>query len=264
MKILIVEDNEYKLRTVQRILEKNQMNEYDVADCAVDALMKCEEYQYDLLILDLGFNWRRLERESYKIKQGLRVLKFLKGIARRKKSQMPEIIIYSETQISEGENEIPIFGKADNEIELMKILQDWIDKKDKPIKKILIVEDSLTKSKKVEDELKLLGIEHYKVVTCSAKAKEECMKNYDIDIIILDMQFPYFEGDEPKYYAGYELISDLEREYENKGKEMPKIIVFSTIEIEELWKKNNESIPEFFYGQVVFIGDLRRKMKELI
>ena len=99
MKILIVEDNTQKLRTVQEILEQNFIDYYEVAGCGRDAYQIAREHQIDLIILDLGFCWYKedFSRETYNQKQGFKLLRriktFRKQHMRKKQEKNVNLII---------------------------------------------------------------------------------------------------------------------------------------------------------------------------
>lgn len=54
MKILIVDDRDYKIRDLISVLKKNNI-EYDVADCGRQAMLRLIRNKYDGVVLDMQF-----------------------------------------------------------------------------------------------------------------------------------------------------------------------------------------------------------------
>lgn len=55
MKVLIVDDMEYKQKEAIQILESFNIANYEIANCYREAMLKLRQDNFNLLILDLGF-----------------------------------------------------------------------------------------------------------------------------------------------------------------------------------------------------------------
>lgn len=86
-------------------------------------------------------------------------------------------------------------------------------------------------------------------------AKKVCEDN-EISIIIMDMSFPWEDGEEEKGTSGIRLVKELEKMYESVGKEMPTLIVYSTVMFESAMKTAGEPLTKTFYGQTFYQGGL--------
>lgn len=264
MKILIVEDNTQKLRTVQKILEQNFIDNYEVAECGVDAYKKAKEHQFDLIILDLGFCWYKedFSRETYNPKQGLKLMQKLNKRLVTLNKKMPDVIIFSDTEITESEKE-GIWNICKTGDTLLQAFEEWLKTKREKFPKVLIIDDSSRKivtAKKVLEKLKITNVQE---AAYAEEARKKCLSNH-FDIIILDMKFPENKAGESSTYAGAKMISHIKAIYKMKDEEIPRIIVFSTIPAEDLLIKYHGKMPEEYLGQVIFACDLEQKLKMIV
>lgn len=264
MKILIVEDNTQKLRTVQKILEQNFIDYYEVAGCGRDAYQIAREHQIDLIILDLGFCWYKedFSRETYNQKQGFKLLRRIKIRLSALKQKEPDVIIFSDTEITESEKE-GIYAVCQTGDKLLQAFEEWLLLKRQDFPKVLIIDDSPSKIAAARKVLKKLKISNIQEATYSEEARVKCESNH-FDIIILDMNFPEKKDGELNGYAGAKMISHIKAIYKMKGEEVPKIIVFSTMPAEELLTKYHGKLPKEYVGQVVFAYDLEEKLKMIV
>jgi CheY-like chemotaxis protein len=121
--------------------------------------------------------------------------------------------------------------------------------------KILIVEDSSSKLHRIQNILEKHGIE-YDVATNGKDALEMC-REHQYKVGILDIEFPW--EDEPiKGYTGMEMMRIFDKE-----KRDIKVIVYSIIPVEEIWKRNGEELPNCFAMQAVFPFQLEREIYNL-
>lgn len=127
MKVLIVEDTPYKRQTVESILRKYRLK-YDTAEYGIDAFKLVEKYQYQLIILDLGFSIR--EGGKYDPKQGLILLENIQIFCRRKKRKLPKVIVYSETYLRPTELEENSLEQAENSVQLKELISKYLNDKD--------------------------------------------------------------------------------------------------------------------------------------
>lgn len=259
MRILVVEDNAYKLRTIQYQLSIDKEIKYDVASCAIEAFMHFKESQYDLIILDLGFCRYKKDQSSYESKMGLELYENLKIECRRRKRKMPDVIIFSETELTEDEKD-GIFGKADTEYEFAELFRKWNDSK----VKVLIVEDTLKKQILVQDVLsKFEKIISYKAT--SAENAITILENInDITIVILDMSFPWNNNDKPDGSSGIKLVEKMQEICALSKRSMPKIVIYSITPFEDLMLRQRKQIPESFYGQTFYQRGLEEILKEIV
>jgi len=263
MKILIVEDLAYKLRTVQNILDKKEQIKYDVAKCAVEAFKKIQATQYDLIILDLGFcrDENDIYERTYEAKQGLLLFQAIQVEYRRHKENMPDVIIYSETELKSSEEE-EIWAKADDECQLMEIFEQWYKTKIK--KKILVVEDEPCKRNSVHDVLaQFKNIEVYDA-TFAEQAIEICKNESNIDVLIIDMGFPWKKEEKPEGKNGIKMVEKIKEVCSAKNKKMPRIVVYSITPFERLMIKHGIEIPKEFSGQTFYKTGLEEILKAII
>lgn len=259
MRALIVEDNPCKRQTVERILAENEIKDYDVAMYGIDANKLIEEHQYEIIILDLGFCAR--QGGKYGEKEGLIFLENMRFYVKRKKIKKPKVIVFSETYLTPSELEENALEKAENEIQLREILSRHMTKS--KAKKVLVVEDEKPKLQRIIGVLEQLEL-NYVIASYSEKAKEECFKNYDVDIIICDMKFPIKKDGELVTDCGINLLDEIENTYKVAKKTMPPTIVYSTIDIEEIWRKQGKTSPKWFVAQTIVPMDLKYILKSVL
>lgn len=111
--------------------------------------------------------------------------------------------------------------------------------------KILVVEDTLNKLQVIRNIL-----DRYELKYDVAETGKDALmleKEHHYDIVILDIELPWNEGDEIIGYPGIEIM----RKFDEKESKI-KAIVFSTIRVEEIWKQNGEEPPKCFLTQAVF------------
>lgn len=264
MRILIVEDSIYKLRTVEDILRKWKITKYEVAICLSDAVELLSYNQYSLIILDLGFcvNSKDEYRKTYNARQGLELIKIMRFQSRKYQRPMPAVIVYSETEISE-EEKTELFGKAENETELQELLDKWYKLQKKPIN-VLIVEDEVGKKENIRQVLSQFKDIGYKEANHAKQAQEICEESDNIDIIILDMCFPWQNSGTPHVKNAVKLVKELEKSYWKTQKKMPYIIAYSIIPFEDSMIKYGCEIPKTFYAQTFFTGGLKEVLAELL
>lgn len=125
--------------------------------------------------------------------------------------------------------------------------------------KILIVEDDPGKLRKIQEILKKYGLEEeYDVVTTGEDAlrlEEQCKH----ELAILDIEFPWDE-DEKKVveHPGVEIMRVFDQQ-----KSGIKVVVYSTIPVEEIWTNGGEPPPNCFYMQAVFPFQLEQIISKL-
>lgn len=259
MRILIVEDNAYKLRTIQNQLSIDKEIKYDVASCAIEAFMHFEESQYDLIILDLGFCRNKQDQSSYEGKMGLELYENLKLEAKRRKRNLPDIIIFSETKLTEDEKD-GIFGKASTDYEFAELFRKWYNSE----VKALIVEDDFQKQIIVQDVLsRIKKIESYKA-TSAEQAIKIFKKSNNITLVILDMSFPWNCNDKSNGINVVRLIEKMQEICISQKRSMPKIVIYSIIPFEDLMLRAGKQIPESFCGQTFHQRGLEEILKEII
>ena len=128
MKVLIVEDEKYKLDKVIDILFRYNIDDFDTEMCSIGAVRKCTINNYDLIILDLGMarhrdSIRKDERE------GLIVLYELAY-----RNIIVPIVVNSSTLLTEEDKdnikelEYPLIGQATDMIELEEIIKSFVNK----------------------------------------------------------------------------------------------------------------------------------------
>ncbi len=264
MKILIVEDFAYKLRTVQNILDKKEHIKYDVAKCAVEAFKKIQTTQYDLIILDLGFcrDENDIYERTYDAKQGLILFQAIQVEYRHHKENMPDVIIYSETELKPEEDDDEIWAKASNEFQLMEIFEQWYKTKRK--KRILVVEDEPYKRNSVHDVLaQFKNVEVYDA-TFAEQAIAICKNESNIDVLILDMGFPWKKEEKPEGKNGIKMVEKIKEVCSDKNKKMPKIVVYSITPFERLMLNQGFEIPKEFSGQTCYKAGLEELLKAII
>ena len=91
MRILIIEDNKHKLRTVQEILKENELNKYEVTNCGEDAIVKIKQHRINLIILKEGFCWNSNDktRETYNSQQAYNFLEKMKEYCKKENKRVP-------------------------------------------------------------------------------------------------------------------------------------------------------------------------------
>lgn len=264
MRILVIEDNAYKLRTIKNLLKEREEIKYDVATYAVEAFKFFFQNQYDLIILDLGLC--RDDNDSfrtYAAKQGMNLLEAIRIECKHQKKEMPDVIVFSKTQLSDSER-LGVFGKANDEYDLRKLFQNWQELKQTSQFKILIVEDEEQKLRRVQNALSKFQKVKYMHAKCAKEAIDICKQDYDIDIMILDMCFPWNIDGKANGQNGIKLVKELEKLYKQQRNKMPKIIVFSTIAFETAILRAGEKLPESFYGQTFFQSGLEELLKAVM
>lgn len=100
------------------------LTEYDTAEYGIDAFKLVEDHQYELIILDLGFSIK--EGGGDDPKEGLILLENIKFFCRRRKEQLPKVIVFSETYLSSTEIEENSLEKAENEFQLQKLIKKYL------------------------------------------------------------------------------------------------------------------------------------------
>ncbi len=141
-------------------------------------------------------------------------------------------------------------------------------------KRILVVEDSIYKFAEIEKLFKKYGITNYTHTdnyVSSLKAVLESTKDNGskIDIIILDMQFPFYIGEAPDKNQGIQFMTELNAKIDlEELEELPKIIGFSEIDFHEMyepchWQTEDEFFAEFV-GQAKDIFGVEKLLKELL
>lgn len=259
MRILIVEDNAYKLRTIQNQLSIDKEIKYDVASCAVEAFMHFKESRYDLIILDLGFCRYKQDQSSYEAKMGIELYEDLKLECRIRKRKLPDVIIFSETELTEEEKD-GTFEKASTDCEFTELFKKWYNSK----AKALIVEDDFRKQTVVQDVLsKLKKVGSYKA-TSAEQAITLFEKNDDITLVILDMSFPWNSNDKSNGINGARLVEKMQEICASQKRSMPKIVVYSITPFEEVMLRQGVQIPESFCGQTFHQRGLEEILKEII
>ncbi len=256
MKVLIVEDNKHKLRTITDFLKQKGL-EYDVAKCGVNGIEWLQENKYILIILDMCFRW--FEDSELEYYAGMKFLFQAETYCKHTKTPLPDIVIYSEliNKIKDDQIKGIIFGKARDEEEFYDVMQEWSEKRLKNLKtKIFIVEDEPNKINTIKKVLKEMNFSNYVIATCLSEAKDVLKKSYDFDIMILDMKFPQ-STNSAETYSGIELMRDMEKHYEIIGYPLPKTIVYSIFLFEDACKGD---IPKSYCGQT--IGEMG--LKELL
>lgn len=260
MRALIVEDNSYKRQTVEGILKENEIKDYDAVMYGIDAIKAIEKHQYKLIILDLGFCPRK--GGKYGEKEGMILLENMQFFFKRKKIQMPKVVVFSETYLTQSELEKNFLEKAENDTQLRAIISQYMSKTVE--KKVLVIEDEEPKLQRITRVLELLEVNNYIIASYAEEAKEKCFSNYDVDIIISDMQFPIEKGGAVVTDSGINLINEIENAYKVAKKTMPSIVVYSTIDIVEIWKKQGKIVPEWFVAQTIVPMDLKYILKSIL
>jgi len=261
MRILIIEDNKHKLRTVQEILKENELNKYEVTNCGEDAIVKIKQHRINLIILKEGFCWNSNDktRETYNSQQAYKFLEKMKEYCKKENKRVPEIIFYSKAKCISKK----VIATCETSEKLNIAIHEWIITKRKKHPKVLIVEDSDRKLKAIYKVLVQMKISNIKISN-TFKDAENVYKNEELDLIILDMQFPYKGKEDIEHDAGAKLIKKLSKTYNNQNRKMPKIIVYSTIPMETVWKDYREEIPKEYLGQTVFAKHLKDKIRMII
>ena len=127
MKVLIIEDQDFKINEVKTLLEKYLIKDFDIAKSVNSSLKSIAKNNYDLIIVDLGLplfdqGWVQNSVEGFIMLQSLAY----KGI------KIPTII-YSSTEITEEKKDTfkylkyPYLGQAKNYFMLESILDDFIE-----------------------------------------------------------------------------------------------------------------------------------------
>lgn len=128
--------------------------------------------------------------------------------------------------------------------------------------KILIVEDSSSKLHRIQNILEKYGLE-YDVAT-NGKDALRLENEYRYNAVILDIEFPWEENGNIGGHTGIEIMRIFDRE-----KRDIQVIVYSTVPVEEIWKKAGEKPASCFVMQAVFpfqlegaICKLKSKLKK--
>ncbi len=119
-------------------------------------------------------------------------------------------------------------------------------------KRILIVEDNEFKYDRLIELLKKYGLTNYVHTETIQASFVECVISDEpnVDIIILDMQFPRDINKSILKYAGVEFIRDIKFEYRRKKWNLPTIIGYSSEDFYEIYERMDEGkIPKEFIGQ---------------
>lgn len=260
MRVLIVEDDKEKLRTVEDILKLNDLDNYDVATNGVDGIMKIQEFIYDLIILDLGFSWSG--QDDYADKMGATFMLRAENYYYRKKIKTPNFIIYSDTHLKSYEvNTKLLHGKASNSNDLEKIIKTWvISKKVSESPRILIIENSPYKIAGIEKILRELEITNWDIATYTIRAQKLCYERH-YDCIITDIKIPERENGKEKIEHSLSFIDKLETDFGMQQWGASKLIVYSTVEISLFWK---DKVPTCYCGQAVLPIALKELLRKVI
>lgn len=131
MKILIIDDNEYKINEAAYALKELGITSYDAAACVTDAYVKVRKEKYDLIISDLGLP----RHPNAEVENSLVGIEMLTIFAY--KNILIPTIVYSTTEIPEEdidylkELDFPYLGQARDISSLMDILSSYLNKNDK-------------------------------------------------------------------------------------------------------------------------------------
>jgi len=126
MKVLIIDDSEYKVNEVIQVLKELNIDDYDIASCITDAYLKISQEKYDILISDLGLPRRKGEF----VENSLEGLEFLTILAYRN-INIPTIV-YSTTEIPQDsidyikELDYPYLEQAKDIFSLMEALTNYL------------------------------------------------------------------------------------------------------------------------------------------
>lgn len=275
MNILVVEDSPVKQWRICEILKNYGYENYNLAMYGIEALEMFEANEYQLVILDLGFNW--FETDGYSSTNGVNL--FYEFVCR--KNSMLDIIIFSETTLSsqaiEEMNSEGLYAKVDNSEELKELLDDYFHKDEK---RVLIVGDNESKNDEMKKLLQEFSITNVKIATNVKEAKGICERAKRIDLIIfVGMHFPYSETqaqakiqrvynyneNKVKINNAAQLVNDIQKYYERNEKEKPKIIVFGIGNFQKAWKRMYDfPMPRKYVQQVTFMDSLKMVLKDLL
>lgn len=260
MKILIVEDSQCKLQTIEDVLIDKGLENYEVASNGERGMKKSLSSEYDLVILDLGFSWSN--EDDYEEKMGLKFLLIMESHYRRKRKSMPSVIIFSKTYVKDDEifSMPEIFGKAEDRKQLEELVEKWRERqKSVLLPKVLIVEDNQEKFVSVAETLNEIGITNFNRVESCMEAKLKFFNKYDYNLIITDMKLPYHRGETSHIEATIEFINEIES---SRIVPLPKVIVYSCMpNVEKMW---NGKLPKCYCGQAVFPYTLKELIQKLV
>lgn len=124
MKVLIIDDNNYKITEAKYILNTNGLTKFDIAGSVHEARIKERNNSYDLIIADLGLPMHDSELDIDPLMGLLMVRLFKKDTP---------VIFFSETIIPEDDlldimEDYPVIAQAHTMFELDEIIKEWLAK----------------------------------------------------------------------------------------------------------------------------------------
>ena len=127
--------------------------------------------------------------------------------------------------------------------------------------KVLVVNDEERKRYYIHKALEKFESIRYIDAENGKDAKRIC-ENNNIFMMVMDMSFPWEAGGNEEGISGIRLVKELEKMYESIGKEMPVLIVYSTMMFESAMKTAGEPLSKTFYGQTFYQGGLEELLND--